>query len=272
VINQILLGDNLEIMKALPDGCIDLIYIDPPFFTQQNFKTFTDKYKSIYDYLNWLIIRIKEMHRLLKETGSIYVHLDWHSVHYVKVEMDKIFGYDNFINEIIWRYRRMTPAGTHFQRTHDTILRYAKGKKVVWNQLYEERALSTLKAFGNKKVKTYWTKAGKKFVRATEEISPGTRMSDVWEIPIAGSASYERDQGNHFPTQKPEKLLERIILASSNLGDLVADFFCGSGTALAVAKKLGRNYFGCDVSEEAVKIAKKRLEEVEKETKRRLLL
>jgi len=230
MIDKIVQGDNLEIMKRLPSESIDLIYIDPPFFTQKNYKTFTDKYKDIYSYLDWLMIRIKEMYRLLKETGSIYVHLDWHSVHYVKVEMDKIFGYDNFLNEVIWCYGAGGfDKNRPFNTKHDSILLYSKTEYYINNKLLDIK---------------------------------GTRLKTWIRVQsIADKSGYLQvdDEYRLYPTQKPEKLLEVFIKASSNEGDLVADFFCGSGTTLAVAKKLGRNYFGCDISEEAIKITKDRL-------------
>ncbi len=257
-------GDNKLIMSSLIKqgwvGKINLIYIDPPFFTGADFAIKTkigeeaiEKEPSIIEeraykdtwsggiasYLKYMYERLVLMRELLAENGSIYVHLDWHVGHYVKVMMDEIFGYENFRNEVVWRYRRWPAPSRDFQNMHDTILRYTKSDRYIGNQLYEPKALSTQKAFGDVKLTTEITERGTVKKIRTDEISKGTNMSDVWEISmIQGSASYERV----YSTQKPESLLKRIILASSNPGDIVADFFCGSGTTLAVAEKLGRRW------------------------------
>jgi DNA modification methylase len=126
-------GDNLAIMRGLLSETIDLIYIDPPYFSQRDYGDFDDRWKSMQHYFDFMIERLKEMHRLLKPTGSIYVHLDWHAVHYVKVEMDKIFGYDNFVNEIIWHHDMGGRGKTRFARKHDTILFYSKSEKYTFN-------------------------------------------------------------------------------------------------------------------------------------------
>lgn len=288
--NKLIWGDNKLVISSLLEkfaGKINLIYIDPPFATGADFKVkikvgeesdeITKEHSIIEEkayrdtwgnglnsYLQMMYERLVLMKELLAENGSIYVHLDWHVGHYVKVMMDEIFGYENFRNEIVWRYRRWPSPSSDFQRMHDTILRYSKTKNFIWNQLYEERAPSTLKTYGNKRIISKRKATGEKVLRATEETSLGVNMSDVWEISyIQGSASEERAQGGYFATQKPEALLERIILASSNPGDIVADFFCGSGTTLAVAEKLGRRWIGCDLSRYAIHVTRKRLLEIE---------
>ncbi|MEA3311795.1 MAG: DNA methyltransferase, partial [candidate division WOR-3 bacterium] len=204
--------------------------------------------------------RLIEMHRLLRPTGSIYVHLDWHAVHYMKCEMDDIFGMDNFRNEIIWCYRGAGYPKKDFGRRHDTILRYSKSKDYVFNldDVREEYAEATKERFkhyiGN-------VRNGKDF--GLQKLHPlGKQPDDWWQIqPIAPSAKARLG----YPTQKPEALMERIIKASSNEGDVVADFFCGGGTALAAAERLGRRWIGCDVSPIACKLMRRRVAKLIKE-------
>ena len=281
--NRLFFGDNLHIMRMLPSKSIDLIYIDPPFFSGRNYNIlYGDKnelrsFRDIWEggmpgYLIWLNARLYEMKRLLKPEGSIYVHLDWHAAHYVKVEMDKIFGYDNFRNEIVWAYTR---PGTSFQkqfsRVHDTILWYSKTHKWIFNGddvriPYSERTIGRGK----------YSVAGSKVTKGiAERVLPegGKIPEDWWQIPMIQGNAIER---LGYPTQKPEALLERIIKASSNEGDVVADFFCGGGTMPAVAQKLNRNWIASDISRIAVALTADRLSraveegEGEKEGKRKI--
>lgn len=272
--NQLILGDNLEVLRTLPSESVDLIYIDPPFFSGRNYNVIwgdTNEVRSFFDiweggidsYLVWLNARLWEMKRILKKTGSIYVHCDWHASHYIKTEMDKILGYDNFRNEIVWRYRRWPSGKSHFQRMHDVILSYVKGDNNQFNPLYEELSEETKKRIkGGKKIVTFLDEFGKKKIRATEELTEGTFMSDVWEVRQIVGPTPERIG---YPTQKPEALLERVIKASSNEGDVVADFFCGGGTTLAVAQKLKRRFIGCDSSRVAISVTLDRLVKVGEE-------
>ena len=262
--NSIIQGDNIEIMSQLLEddwaGKINLIYIDPPFYSQNNYASYNDKWGSIEEYLEYMKPRIELMRELLSDNGTFYLHCDWHASHYLKVMCDELFGYDNFRNEIIWSYRRKTKNHNDFQRTHNTIIRYSQTDNYVFNQLYEPRSPETDRRYRGKKLKQILSDKGTWLVRATEEESVGTPMLDVWNIGYVRGSSKERGEAEAFSTQKPEALLERIIKASSNEGDIVADFFCGSGTTLAVAKKLNRRWIGCDKSEEAIKITEKRLE------------
>ena len=203
-------------------------------------------------YLAFMGPRLAEMHRLLRDTGSIYLHCDPTASHYLKGVMDAIWDQDNhseneyFRNEIVWNYRRW-PAKCHdFQRMHDIILRYVKAKNVTWNQLYEPRPASTLKRFGTKKIKSAFTKDGKRIPSETmNEESEGVPLRDVWEISIIAPSSKER---LGYPTQKPLTLYERIIKASSNEGDLVMDPFCGCGTTIDAAHTLNRHWIGIDLT------------------------
>lgn len=254
-INSIVRDDCLNVLLHLPSECIDLIYIDPPFFSQASYKltngkeAFIDKWASLEDYLDWLMERIIAMRQVLKETASIYVHLDWHSSHYVKVEMDKIFGYKNFQNEIIWAYSTGGVSRNRFGRKHDTLLFYSKGPTWTFNPIFRPYSKGT--------IERGLTGAKRDKYKLHDE---GAIENDWWVLqPILSPTAFER---TGYPTQKPEILLERIIKASSNENDIVGDFLCGSGTTLAVAERLRRNWFGCDTNPEAVKIS---LERIEKE-------
>lgn len=234
---RLLVGDCLEVMAALEPGSLDLIYIDPPFFTGREQAgraevSFADQWQSMTEYLAWIEPRLSRMHTLLKRSGSIYVHLDWHAVHYVKVAMDGLFGYENFLNEIVWLYGLGGSSPRYWPRKHDTILWYAR-------------------------------EAGRHFFEAARIPATSQRMKgrskkapDHWDIPSLNNMAKER---LGYPTQKPEALLERIITSSSPKGGVVADFFCGSGTTLAVAERTGRHWVGCDLSRDAIEMTRSRL-------------
>lgn len=267
-LNGIFFGDNLHILRALPSNSIDLIYIDPPFFSGRNYnqiwgddnevRTFHDIWEDgLPSYMVWLNARLWEMRRALKDTGSIYVHCDWHASHYIKAEMDKIFGYDNFMAEIIWRYRRWPAKTKNFQRMHDVMLFYTKviSDNNTFNQMYEELAQSTLQTFGRKRQKADFS-SGHRKPSVLEEETKGAPLSDVWDIGIIAPISKERIG---YPTQKPEALLERIIKVSSKEGDIIADFFMGGGTTCAVAQKLNRRFIGCDISRVGISVTLNRL-------------
>lgn len=229
-------GENLSFLRSLESDMIDLIYIDPPYFSQRNYGDFDDRWKSMQHYLGFMVERLKEMHRVLKSTGSIYVHLDWHAVHYVKVEMDKIFGYDNFVNEIIWHHDMGGRGKTRFARKHDTILFYSKSEKYTFNPVlipYKSKMTEWVHLHGSQKGKP---------------IPEGRIPSDVWEMTFNTMAK----ERNGYATQKPSEIMKRIVLASSNENDIVADFFCGSGSFLKVAHELGRSCIGCDSNQSAV--------------------
>ena len=284
--NKVFQEDNLELLKKIPPECVDLIYIDPPFMTQTEWKSeagaFNDKFDGIDDFLAFISPRLIECRRVLKSTGSLMVHLDWHTVHYVKASLDKIFGYERFVNEIIWkRSAFLTSKHDQFARNHDTILWYSKtAKKTFTNSrrpLRHSRRSNDNDGRGDyldlvlldkskeniqkllKQNLLYKTKNGTFKKKSFLSKHKGVTLDTLWaDIPKHPSQKDIRLSGK-YPTQKPEKLLERIIRSCSKKGDLVADFFCGSGTTLAVAKKNGRNYLGCDVSADAVELTEKRL-------------
>ena len=265
-------------MRTLPSESIDLIYIDPPFFSgrqynvifggQNEIRSFSDIWEGgMPTYLTWLNARLLEMKRLLKPTGSIYVHLDWHASHYVKVEMDKIFGYDNFRNEIVWHYRRWTGKAKKFQELHDIIFFYTKTEDYTFNPIYIDYTEGSVQR-KMQGVLHRFKKGEEPVLVSNKEINEnGVRDNDVWQIPFVAPSAKER---LGYPTQKPEALLEKIIKASSNKGDIVADFFCGSGTTPAVAQRLGRRWIASDISKIAVEITKGRILELLKNEKDQL--
>jgi adenine specific DNA methylase Mod len=248
-------------------GKIQQIYIDPPFFSKATYdatvkmtnadgdeiKVKKRAYEDIWEegmeeYLKMMGVRLMLMRDLLSETGTIWVHLDWHGVYYVKVLMDEIFGEKNFINEIVWTYKSGGSSKSHFARKHDTILVYGKSKK-YYIDIPKEKSY-------NRDFKPYRFKGVEEF---QDEIGWYTmvNMKDVWSIDMVGRTSKER---NGYATQKPEALVERILKAGSKEGDLVADFFCGSATLAAVAERTGRRWICSDNSEVAINAALQRLE------------
>lgn len=295
-------GDNLAIMRGMNGASVDLIYLDPPFNSNQNYAapigseaagaSFKDTWtlsdvdeawhgeiaerepklyaaidaaglthgKSMKSYLIMMAVRLLEMRRLLKDTGSIYLHCDPTASHYLKMLMDAIFGNAAFRNEIVWHYRRWPSKQKNFQRMHDILFRYAKGKDVIWNQLFDPLSQETLKRIkGGKKIVTFFDEdTGKKRIRPTGETSKGVPMRDVWEIKQIVGPTPER---LGYPTQKPLALLDRIIRASSNECDVVLDPFCGCATALVAADRLNRQWVGIDLSPLAAKLVLKRLRE-----------
>ncbi|HOA74847.1 MAG TPA: site-specific DNA-methyltransferase [Phycisphaerae bacterium] len=258
-IDQIVCADNLAFMAGLPDACCQLIYADPPFFTGRTHvrdngrHSLDDNWPGGLDsYLAFLRPRLVEMRRLLAETGVLCLHLDWHASHYGRVLLDEIFGYDHFLNEIIWSYRTGGVSRRWFGRKHDTLLVYARCVDRHKFNLLREGTFRTDGMNYDEQGRPYKnTKTGRLYFNAA-----GPAVTDVWEIPFLSTVSLER---TGYPAQKPEALLARIIQAFSDPGDLVADFFCGSGTTLAAARKLERRWIGCDASAKAVEIARQRL-------------
>jgi len=248
--NRLVLADNLAFLRTLPDASIDLVYVDPPFATGRRQRSargktsFGDRRpRSLTDHLGWLNARLFEMHRVLKPTGTLYVHLDWHVVHYVKVELDKLFGPENFRNEIVWYYNSGPRRRDDFGRRHDLILRYSKTPRYIFNADTVRQPYSPEINIPACK-RHYYHPLGKV-------------MDDVWRIPIIPQNDKTERLG--YPTQKPEALLDIIIRASSTEGQVVGDFFCGSATTLAVAAKRGRRWIGCDSSPQAIEVATRRL-------------
>jgi DNA modification methylase len=259
-VNRVVRADNLAFMPALPDGCCDLIYADPPFNCRRVIGQsgrcrlgFEDRHANgLGGYLAFLEPRLAEMRRLLSLRGTLYVHLDWRAVHHVRILLDGMFGEDHFLNEIIWSYRTGGRPGPWFARNHQSILVYARQIGSHTFQPLRGGEYRTRDLRISKDGRPYKSTHNGPIYFHPE----GPALSDVWEIPFLSTVSKER---TGYPTQKPEALLERIIRASSREGDLVADYFCGSGTTLAVACRLGRRWLGCDSNPAAVTITKRRL-------------
>jgi site-specific DNA-methyltransferase (adenine-specific)/adenine-specific DNA-methyltransferase len=258
--NRLVHGDALDVAALLPEACAELIYADPPFFAGKrqrraaNGTAFADAWAGgLTGYLDWLRPRLAAFHRLLAPTGTLYLHLDWHAVHYAKVEMDRIFGADHFLNEVIWHYGLgAARSRSHFLRKHDTLLVYRRGPSTTFNLLRgavtpamaaKYRHTDERGRYLNSRGRRYYLKGGKP-------------LDSVWAIPTIAATAAER---LGYPTQKPEALLERIVRASSNPGDIVVDLFCGSGTTAAVAQRLGRRWIAADSSAAAVELTAARL-------------
>jgi site-specific DNA-methyltransferase (adenine-specific) len=265
-------GDNALFMKYLMEkqqlsGKINLVYIDPPFFSKANYgtevKLSSEKIKKIpaikqkayhdlwedgmEEYLRMLTVRFFLIKDLLAEEGCLWVHLDWHSVHYVKVILDEIFGEKNFINEIIWTYKSGGVSKNYFARKHDNLLFYAKSPKYYFQAQQEKSYNRDFKPYRFKGVKEYKDETGWYTM---------VNMKDVWQINMVGRTSAER---TGYATQKPEQLIERILESCTKEGDLCADFFGGSGTLAAAADKMKRRWISCDIGKLAVANAHKRL-------------
>ena len=282
--NWLYCGDCLDVMRAsIADQSVDLIYLDPPFNTGRDFGHFDDRWQgigrtlltgklavvvdaarivhgdSMGNYLAFMGERLLAAHRTLKQTGSLYLHCDQAAGHYLKLLLDSIFGYRNFRNEIAWCYSNSGRAKRFFARKHDTILLFTKSDRGFWgnyrvpiSEKYLKCSYRQIDSQGRRcRVRV---DAGKTRVYYPDD---GMTCNDWWDIPSLGSRAKER---LGYPTQKPIVLLERIIQASSNSGDLVLDPFCGSATTLEAAHRLGRNWIGIDISSHAVKqIAQVRL-------------
>jgi DNA modification methylase len=278
-VNKLILGDNLEILKTLEADSVDLIYLDPPFFSNRNYeviwgdagevRSFQDRWSGGIDhYIAWLKERVTEMHRVLKPTGSMFLHCDWHANAYIRVDiLDRIFGANNFKNEIIWDYEGWVHKKmSHFPNKHDTIFFYSKSDKNIYIPLSESWTKEEYVA--KRKQKIHSDENGREYIfdkrgNAGQRryldvaLAEGQPVTDVWSIGVLTSSSKERIG---YPTQKPEALLERIIKCASNEGDIVLDPFMGGGTTIAVADRLNRQWLGIDQSAMAVKVTELRLQ------------
>jgi len=277
--NRIICGDNLKVLKTFPDEYVDLIYIDPPFFTSKNYvviwnngeelRQFADSWitekengtgrakKDINVFLEWMKPRIEELHRVLKKTGSFYLHCDYHANSYLRMICDEIFGYNNLQNEIIWHYSGTGNPTQFFKRKHDTIFFYSKTENYTFNPIKTNPTnKSTIKRYDMEDEKGRYKLWNTRGTIRKVYMKPLT-IDDVWDINVIGATSKER---LGYPTQKPEALLERIIIASSNENDIILDAFAGGGTTLAVASRLKRRYIGIEVSPTACRLMAKRLQ------------
>lgn len=296
--NVVFHGDNLAVMRTLKPGKIDFIYIDPPFCSNsirmdkawgKKVVSFNDAWMGgINAYIKWLIPRLRECYRLLKDTGVFCLHLDHRSSHYAKVELDKIFGQNNMINEIIWQ---RDPAGKgakktskQFPRNHDTILIYSKTQNFTFRQLQvpltneQEKNYRYIEPRTERKFKTvslgdysassitkmdkegliYISGSGKKYKKYYLDEAKGT-IGSVWTDILGFGTRTGAKERVGYPTQKPLALLNRLIEAFTSKGDLVFDAFCGCGTTISSAQKLKRRWLGIDVSKDAIDVIKKRM-------------
>ena len=268
----VLLGDNLPILAALPAACLDLIYVDPPFFSGSRragrlrsaggHARYDDRWgRSLGTYVPWLIQRLEQMHRVLKDTASLWVHLDFRAVHHVKVALDDIFGRNKFRNEIIWCYSVGGRPRRAFGRKHDTILFYSKSDDYVFNA----EAVRVPRRSGSH-MRLSRDPAGRRVQEKTDPrtgrvyrypLHAGKACEDWWaDIETLNHSDAER---TGYPTQKPLRLLERIIAAASPENGWVGDFFCGSGTTAVAALALGRRALAVDENPDAVEITRRRL-------------
>src|SRR5215213_4350611 len=269
--NRLILGENLAVMVSLLpeyEGSVNLIYMDPPFFTNRKYAArigrgedsrkpaqwelgegYGDHWADLDSYLDSLYQRLAVLYRFLSPNGTLYLHLDWHADSYARLLLDEIFGADHLLNEIIWAYHGPSPIRRAFNRKHDTILAYVKGGDYTFNvdDVREPYNQNTVKTFNSS------SKAG---FGKIPDLERGKVPEDWWYFPVIARLHSER---TGYPTQKPVALLERIILASSNPGDMVADFFCGSGTTPFVATKHGRKFIACDETFRALHTTRSRL-------------
>ena len=317
-------GDNLRMLKDIPDESIDLCYIDPPFNSNRNYevfwgdvqekRAFDDRFGDAQEYINYMRPRVNEIYRVLKKTGSFYYHCDWHASHYVKIMLDQIFSFNNFQNEIIWK--RVTSSKSQsktFTKAHDTIFFYTKSEDYYFDKPYGDYNKDYVDKFykfidekgrryglwdftqqgdGPKRLfgaKNGWLEppAGKHWIWSQEKIDEGLEkdlfyfskngmprikrfldekkgqpIDSIWIDVFNIQGSSKESLG--YPTQKPVALMERIIKASSNKGDVVLDAFCGCGTTLVAAEKLKRNWIGIDISPTACRVMSQRLYELYK--------
>lgn len=272
----LVLGDNLPFLRALPSACAELIVTDPPFGTGRTRRsggatrgggvrrragdptrgetagdpTFADPWNGMEAYLAFLEPRLAAMRELLQPTGSLVLHVDYRVAHEARRLLDRLFGRERFVNEIIWHYTGGGRSRRYFSRKHDTLLWYARGTRWTFEVDAVRVPYEPTSGYARGGIVSA---AGKRY----RPDPRGTPVDDVWDIPIVNPLSPERCG---YPTQKPERLLERVILALSRPGDCVVDPFCGSGTTLVVAARLGRRWIGCDLSPEAIAITRRRLD------------
>ena len=262
--------DCLNFFRKIDNDSVDMIYLDPPFYTQRKQKLsnsdgkvyqFSDTWESKDTYCTYIKERLAEMRRVLKKEGSIFLHCDTSASHYLRMILDDIFGESNFRSEIIWSYKRWSNSQKALIPNHQTIFFYSKTRNYKFNTIYTEYSATTNidQILQERERNSYGKSTYKK--NTYGEIVPakekrGVPLSDVWEIPFLNPKAKER---TGYPTQKPIELLDRIIKISTDEGDLVLDPFCGSGTTLVSAKLLNRRYIGVDISKQAVELTNSRI-------------
>ena len=271
--NRLFLGDNHQVMCYLLNQgfseAFQMIYIDPPFFSNKEYYVskrikrkngdevriqqvaYSDIWNNLQNYLQFLYPRLVLIRQLLKKDGTLFVHLDWHVSHYVKILLDHVMGSENFRNEIIWCYTGPNRSKQDFPKKHDVIFRYSKSKKVKFHPVYVPYRSGIHDTRG-----TAMRYQGKS-VDFSEKESRGKQLEDWW-VDVWAAERYRSDF-SYYATEKPKKLLERLILSSTDKGDLVGDFFAGSGTTLVVAEETGRKWIGADYSLHSVNLSRAKL-------------
>jgi len=244
VISSVFCQDNLELLKSQPDESIDLIYCDILYGTGRNFGEYQDLKPIRSEIESHYLPRLIEMKRVLRQNDTIYIHTGVNTSHWIRCLMDDVFGYNNFRNEIIWYYNSAPRKKNCFGNRHDVIFRYSVSDNFVFNPIREPYSLTAPR--GYEKEKYYH--------------SEGKVIGDVWQISILGQN--DKTERTKYPTQKPKELISRFVLASTNEGDVVADYYLGSGTTAVVCKELSRNFIGCDINPKAIEITNARLDAV----------
>ncbi|AEP28329.1 DNA methylase N-4/N-6 domain protein [Glaciecola nitratireducens FR1064] len=270
--NRLLLGDCLEKMNEIADSSVDLIYLDPPFFTERKHKlknrqrtkefSFDDIWKQESSYAEFLHQRILKMRDLLKDTGSIFVHCDKMANHIVRGVLDDVFGSEFFQSEIIWQYKRWSNAKKGLLPSHQNIYFFSKTSDFSFNKIFMPYSEATnldqilQRRTRDKHNKSIYARDEEGNIQQADA-KQGVPLSDVWDIPYLNPKAKERVG---YPTQKPLLLLERIIELVTNENDLVLDPFCGSGTTCVAASLTNRKYIGIDQSEDAIQLSQSRLD------------
>jgi len=271
-LDTVIHGDCLEIVATLPENSIDLIYLDPPFFTQKTQQlttrdgtkifSYNDLWSCHKEYAEFLFVRLTDLKRVLSDTGSLFFHCDKNAAHIIKAILDAIFGVAQFRSEIIWTYKRWSNAKKGLLASHQTLYFYSKTDNFKFNTLYTDYSESTnidqilQKRVRNEQGKSVYARNENGEI-ILDDAKNGVPLSDVWDIPYLNPKAKERVG---YPTQKPIALLERVLAIASDEGDVVLDPFCGSGTTLVAAKLNNRRYIGIDESVDAVALSKQRLE------------
>ena len=271
-INKAIHGDCLDVMKEMADKSVDLIYLDPPFFTNRKHSlssrdrsshySFDDLWTCHKTYADFMFSRLLEAKRILKDTGTIFIHCDKSANHILRLVGEDIFGEENFLSEIIWSYKRWSNSANNLTPNHQNILFFSKTGSYKFNKIFTDYSETTnidqilQKRSRDEHNKSIYAREDDGSVVSSDE-KKGVPLADVWEIPFLNPKAKER---TGYPTQKPILLLDRIIEIATDEGDIVLDPFCGSGTTLVAAKMKGRSYIGIDISIEAIELTKSRLE------------
>ncbi len=272
--NSILRGDCRMLLPELADESVDMVYFDPPFFTQKthSFKSrvdakvfeFEDRFDSLDDYLQLIEAALTQSKRVLKTTGSVFLHCDKTASHSIRVVMDKVFGRENFQSEIVWSYKRWSNSKKGLLNAHQIIFFYSKTADFKFNTIYTDYSATTNidQIVQERQRDVNGKSVYKRDVQGNVVIGKGKKgvpLSDVWEIPFLNPKAKER---TGYPTQKPVLLLNQLIRIATDEGDVVLDPFCGSGTTCVAAKLLNRKFMGIDASADAVALATSRLQEM----------